>query len=201
MVFQQYKMKYQGAHRFDGIFTTNYTYGSSSIVSSIQDGVHTVSIASHRTKDELPYEVKCEILRFLGINLDLPVEESFVEHPFDSSLGPTHYFSQKMEDSVFGEKQFLEDIKKDTDEIPDSLYLAVSLQAMGNGMTREQYVAQLRAILDAAFSTDDSSIPEDSWVQDHIDLIRKTFKRKPPLWLYFTWMLKQSEAEDQPDLE
>ena len=192
MTFQSYKMKYQGSSHVNGISSSSYLYGSTSIVSTIQDGIHTISMAVHGKGKELPYDVKCGIVRHLGINLDLPVEESTVQHPFDPDLGDTHYFSQRMEDSTFGEKQFLNDLKKDSDDIPDSLYLAVSLQAVANNMSREDYVANLRGILDAAFGAGDRII-DDAETAQHIEKIRAAFKKKPTLWQYFIWMLHQSE--------
>ena len=110
-------MKYDGSSRINGVNVSEYTYGCTSIVSTIDNGTHTVSLASHGIGKELPYDIKCEIVRYLGINLDLPVEEAKVQHPFNPSFGDTHYFTQRMEDSTFGEKQVLNDLRKDSDDI------------------------------------------------------------------------------------
>ena len=97
MTFQPYKLKYDGSRRINGVNLSEYTYDCTSIVSTIDNGILTVSLAAHGIGKELPYDVKCEIVRHLGINFDLPVEESKFEHVFSPSFGDTHYFTQRME--------------------------------------------------------------------------------------------------------
>lgn len=100
MAFQRYRLKYVGRSMFgSGLTGTDYEYNNNTIVASTdeENNIRVISIAAHGNRGDLPYEDKCSIVAYLGMDLDREIEEYKVAHPTDPSFGDTHYFYQAID--------------------------------------------------------------------------------------------------------
>lgn len=99
MAFQRYRLKYVGKANYTGQIQTEYTYNNNSIVVTVdeENNVRIVSIAAHGNRGDLPYEDKCAIVAYLGMDLDREIEEYKVAHPTSPLFGDTHYFYQAID--------------------------------------------------------------------------------------------------------
>lgn len=152
----------------DGIPHYEYRYGEHRIcrVSS-----NTINRVQFWGDPPLPLDVEYAILESFGFDLDRPIEESVTNS--------SNVFTQMPDLSP-------ESLSIDTDRIPDLLYIPISLQAMAKGISRRDYVNNLRDMLDMAF--EHKYIPGDEETEEHIKEIREHFEKRPTKWQYFEWL-------------
>lgn len=172
MTFQRNKLKILKRELRDGIPHYEYRYGKHRIIRVNTNAINRVQIWGN---SPLSLDVEYSILESFGLDLDRPIEESSTTHAGEI----IRCFSQEPDLS-------LGSLDIDTNRIPDLLYIAISLQAVAKGISRKDYVNNLRDMLDMAF--DNKYSPGDEETEEHIKEIRERFEKRPTKWQYFKWL-------------
>ena len=161
-----------------------YRYGDFMISRLSNNHINSVYIWNPRGELHLPLEEEYSLLERFGFDLDRPIEEALI--PVDYTKNTAHHFSQEPDLSI-------DSLTKDTDRIPGILYFLVSLQAMAKGISRVEYVNNLRDMLDMAY--DNKFDPGDEETADHVREIREHFEKRPTKWQYFKWLYEKEEEK------
>ena len=159
-----------------------YRYGDYMIYRFSDNHINSVYIWNPRGEQSLPLGEEYTILEKFGFDLDRPIEEALL--PIEQTGNDARHFSQEPDFT-------LDSLAKDTDRIPDILFIAISFQAMVRGISPAEYVNNLRDMLDMAF--EHKYAPGDEETADHIREIKEHFEKRPTKWQYFKWLLEREE--------
>ena len=180
MTFEKRKLKILKRELRDGVPHYEYRYGAHRISRVSTNAINRVQIWG---TPPLPLDVEYGILESFGFDLDRPIEESQTTQ----ADGGIHCFSQEPDLSPGS-------LDIDTNRIPDLLYMAISLQATAKGISRKDYVNNLRDMLDMAF--DNKYCPGDEETAEHIREIREHFTKRPTKWRYFEWLYEREATSE-----
>ena len=78
-----------------------------------------------------------------------------------------------------------------TESLPMQIEFAISFEAMSLNMSTDEYIRNLRAIIDAAYG-ESSTAPATASMAFHLQEIRQSFMRKPTVAEYFLWRSARS---------